>query len=416
MVTPEQPPPAPANGTGTATPNGQPGTAPGEEPLLDDGLSVGSGCSICGGGNCTPPDWYTEQGVRFFGRTNPRLIPVAYAETVINGTDTGLSQVFTDRSQRPGMSVAYDLTLGHYFARNVLDRDHFVEFSFWGLNRFEDEAAISATQRLSQASGVNTITFGNLYSPYAITMVPNTVLTFTPVLNGTIIPGFNQVDQYSSYYASYMNNFEINGRITPRGREDQLVLHPDGRWRRECQPGRFISYLYGVRFMQLDEVYRLHGQGVTQTFDPTGTLVDSVTNTGDYNVVTHNNLLGLQIGADMMFRECRWSWGLQAKVGPYVNFADQASDIAAGPEGAPTFTNHLADARHNAALIAELGFVATYKFRPNLVGRASYDFMWASGLALAPEQLQYSTTPVTQINTNGTVVFNGPSLGLEWLW
>jgi hypothetical protein len=42
--------------------------------------------------------------------------------------------------------------------------------------------------------------------------------------------------------------------------------------------------------------------------------------------------------------------------------------------------------------------------------------MWASGLALAPEQLQYSTTPVTQINTNGTVVFNGPSLGLEWLW
>jgi hypothetical protein len=168
--------------------------------------------------------------------------------------------------------------------------------------------------------------------------------------------------------------------------------------------------------MQLDEVYRLHGQGLTQTFDPSGTLVDSVTNTGDYNVVTHNNLLGLQIGADMMFRECRWSWGIQAKVGPYVNFADQVSDIAAGPQGAPTFTNHLSDARHNAALIAELGFVATYKFRPNLVGRASYDFMWASGLALAPEQLQYSTTPVTQINTNGTVVFNGPSLGLEWLW
>ena len=133
-----------------------------------------------------------------------------------------------------------------------------------------------------------------------------------------------------------MNNFEINGRISPRGREDQLVLHPDGKWRRECQPGRYISYLYGLRFMQIDETFRFHGQGVTDTYDSSGKLIDSVTNAGDYDVVTHNNLLGLQFGADMIFRECRWSWGIRAKVGPYVNFADQTSDIAAGQGQTPT--------------------------------------------------------------------------------
>ena len=37
-------------------------------------------------------------------------------------------------------------------------------------------------------------------------------------------------------------------------------------------------------------------------------------------------------------------------------------------------------------------------------------------LALAPEQLQFVTSPVNQINTNGTIVYQGPSLGLEWLW
>ncbi len=342
---------------------------------------------------------------------------MGYENTVINGTDEGLTQAFTDHSASPGTAAAYAMTLGHYFARDTLNRDHFVEFSYWGLSHFQDEAALPAGQRLSEVSGVNTITFGNLYSPYATSLVLNNLLQYTPVLNGTIVPGFDQVDQYSSYYASYVNNFELNGRISPRGRDDQLVLHPDGKWRLECQPGRFISYLYGVRFLKIDEAFRFHGQGVTDTYDSSGTLIDSVTNTGDYNIGTHNNLLGLQCGADMIFRECRWSWGLRAKVGPYINFADQSSDIAAGVQGqTPTMSNHLSDARHDAALVGELGFTATYKFRPNLVGRASYDLMWVTGLALAPEQLQFSTTPVNQINTNGTTVFQGPSLGLEWLW
>ena len=52
--------------------------------------------------------------------------------------------------------MAYAMTFGHYFARDTLNRDHFVEFSYWGLNRFQDEAAITAISGC-HSSGVNTI-------------------------------------------------------------------------------------------------------------------------------------------------------------------------------------------------------------------------------------------------------------------
>ncbi|MEN6459264.1 MAG: BBP7 family outer membrane beta-barrel protein [Thermoguttaceae bacterium] len=403
-----------ADGNGTASGSASNNVA--FDNGLWDGASIGEGCSLCGGGSCNPPDWYTEQGVRFFGRSKPRHMALGYLETVIGSTDEGISEKFSDRSAAPNMSVAYEMTLGHYFARDTLNRDHFVEFSFWGLNRFRDVASVTSTQRLTQSSGDNTITAGNLYSPYAV-FKTSSLLGGTLALTGTLVPGFDEVEKYTTYYSSYTNNFEINGRIVPRGEDDQVVLHPDGKWRRECRPGRYISYLYGLRFMKIDETFRFHGLGLTETHDSSGTLIDSVVNSGEYDVCTHNNLLGLQIGADMMFRECRWSWGLRAKVGPYVNFADQVSNVAAGVDGeTPDFSQHLSSARHVAALIGEVGLTATYKFRPNLVGRASYDMMWVTGLALAPEQLQFAVSPVNQINTNGTAVMHGPSLGLEWLW
>ncbi|MGD0519291.1 MAG: hypothetical protein ABSA26_17270, partial [Thermoguttaceae bacterium] len=68
------------------------------------------------------------------------------------------------------------------------------------------------------------------------------------------------------------------------------------------------------------------------------------------------------------------------------------------------------------SLVGEVGFEATYKFKPNLMGRAAYDFMWINGLALAPEQYQFTTTPISAINTNGSIFSHGLSLALEWCW
>ena len=233
-----------------------------------------------------------------------------------------------------------------------------------------------------------------------------------------LVPGFDQADRQTTYYTSSTNNFEINGRFSPRSREDRLVLHPNGKWRRECQPGMYMSYLYGLRFMQLNETFRFHSESRIDTFDPRpALLIDSQENTGDYDIVTHNNLLGLQVGADMTFRQCRWSWGIRSKIGPYVNFCRSGQRHRLGPGSAPDVCSPIVlEQARRCTDRAKLGFEATYKFRPNLVGRAVYDFIWVPGVALAPEQLQFDTQPANRINTNGLAFFHGITLGLEWLW
>lgn len=339
---------------------------------LWDGAMTGPCCANCGGGNSCPPNWYTKQGVRILTRSRPRDAVIGYDLT------SGLETVLTTRSAAPDVSNFYTMTLGHYFMRDRRNQDHFVELSFWGLNEWKDKAERRAN--------------GELISEFAF--------------QGFFLPGFDYADLQSIYYASYTNNFELNGRFTPRGRPDRLVLLPNGKWQRQCQPGMFMSYLYGLRFFQENETFRYHSEAVT----------NGVFNTGDYDIVSHNNLLGIQFGADMTFRQCRWQWGIRAKLGPYINFSDQQSTVEAGPANAPTFSRRLAAAKHEAALIGETGFFASYKFRPNLVGKASYDFMWVSGVVLAPEQLQFTTNMVNQVNTSGTMLYHGITLSLEWLW
>jgi hypothetical protein len=147
----------------------------------------------------------------------------------------------------------------------------------------------------------------------------------------------------------------------------------------------------------------------------------------NYNINTENTLFGFQIGTDLMFRRCKWEWGIQAKVGPYVNFSKSEKTINTN---ATAWNDYLSDyatmvsfdtgklvaRKQEAALIGEFGFKADYKFKPNLIGKVSYDFIWASGLALAPEQLDWSYTPTAKINTNGSMFAHGISLGLEWNW
>jgi hypothetical protein len=386
--------------------------------LLWDNAPVGPSCAICGGGSGRPPDWYLEQDVRVLNRSRPRDVGIGF-EFPTGTTNTIGTEVLNSRTATPNISAAWGMTFGHYFARDTENRDHFIEFSFWGLNNWRDEAScdghrVSTLNSQAQKIREN----GDLFSGYAVSTVLNTNTNAeVPVLNGTLAPGFDLADRQATFYRSSTNNFELNGRISPRNHTDRVVFHPNGKWRRECQPGTYMSYLYGLRFLQINESFLFHSEGRVDTFDPaSGALIDSVENTGDYGIVTHNNLLGLQVGVDMIFRQCRWSWGVRTKLGPYVNFCDQTSDIQSGPALAPDFVHRLAWSKHQAALVGELGFEATYKFRPNLVGRASYDFTWVSGVALAPEQLQFDTKPVNRINANGLAFFNGATLGLEWLW
>jgi hypothetical protein len=393
--------------------------------LLDNGLwegaTVGPGCAICGGGsNVSPPDWYVEQDMRVLTRSRSSYFGLGYLFTAQTANTAGQDVLSTDDTA-PNISGVWGMKVGHYFARDTKNRDHYVELSFWGLNNWRDEAGydggrISVFNDSDQKTGEH----GNLYSGYAVRKALDTStgqIVYVPILNGTIMPGFDQADQQTTSYKSSTNNFEINGRFTARGRDDRVVLHPNGRWRRECQPGMFVTYVYGMRFFQLNETFNFHSRGRTDVYDPdTGQLIDSTEYAGQYDVMTHNNLLGLQAGLDITFRHCRWDWGFTGRVGPYVNFADQVSNITSGEELSPSYVRRLSASKHGSSVVAEAGIQASYKFRPNLIGRFSYDFMWVSGVAIAPEQLQFTPEPVNEIASNGYLFLHGAKLGLEWMW
>jgi hypothetical protein len=385
----------------SAYPNGQPAAAPNTEPILSedeaalfdsglwDGAPVGPCCAICGGGSGCPPDWYVDTGVRLLTRSRPRGIAMGYQLTFGSaGTLTSAMETLSSRSPGPNISTAGALMIGHYFARDIFNNDHFVELSFWGFNSWKDRAEFYGNN--------------NLYSQYFVSGFEKTG-TFT---KADWFDGFEEARYQSVHYESYNNNFELNGRIVPRGRDDQLILHPNGKWRRECQPGMYFSYLYGLRFMQIEEAFGFHSES----------LIHGMFSTGDYEVATHNNMLGLQIGADMTFRNCRWNWGVRSKLGPYVNFSDQVSNINVEAGSVSEFDRRLSESAIKMAFIGEMGFFANYKFRPNVMGRVGYDFMWVTGLALAPEQVQFTKYPINKVNTNGTTFFQGISLGMEWTW
>jgi hypothetical protein len=208
--------------------------------------------------------------------------------------------------------------------------------------------------------------------------------------------------------------------MRPRGETDQLVLQPNGRWRRECRPGTYMSYLAGLRFMTIGDGFLWHMSG--RVIDTSGLPGRSpnVFTSGNYNVQTENDLFGFQFGGDMIFRRCKWNWGVHAKVGPYVNFARCLQEInnsgTGDPFGFVFFNDRFNAHRQKVALIGEVGFEANYKFTPTLTGRIAYDFMWINGLALAPEQLQFTTSPEATINTNGGIFSHGLTMGLDWSW
>ena len=117
--------------------------------------------------------------------------------------------------------------------------------------------------------------------------------------------------------------------------------------------------------------------------------------------------------------------GVKAKVGPYINFSDMIREISVYNEdidtnGVRTVTSNFTDTgsarRDVAALIGEVGLHGSYKIHPNLIMRGSYDFLWMTGLALAPEQLIFVPVPANKVNNNGNVYSHGLSLTMECSW
>ena len=54
--------------------------------------------------------------------------------------------------------------------------------------------------------------------------------------------------------------------------------------------------------------------------------------------------------------------------------------------------------------------------RPNMSLKMTYDFIWLNQVALAPQQMAFTTPAVPRVFSGGSALLNGASLGLEYTW
>ena len=292
------------------------------------------------------------------------------------------------------------MTLGRILDRDMLDRVHSIEFSHLGFFDWNTSARARATERIAGTVPNTTITFegGSLFGPF-----PS--LGF----NG----GFDFSDEHEIRYGSQLHSFELNYRLRRSRPPDHLQGAPDGTWTRTPTGGGTPSFYGGLRYVKFDERFSFRGIGLFTLNN------DTFTNAGDYSVDAENQLLGLQMGADLSDDHVRWCWGFRGNAGVYANWARQESRMLFDAREFVNQQNQFFGARNErAAFVGEFGLVAGYRFQPHMTLRASYDMMWIQGLALAPEQLKFEFPPSqpATVGMGGHLFFQGFSLGMEMEW
>jgi hypothetical protein len=327
--------------------------------------------------------WYTNADFLVIRRDRPRN------QTLIGIDVTNPDNLFFNYGSTGGIEPAMRLTLGRFIGRDWENRDHSVEVSFLGINEFKTAQGIRAQQEqglillLDQKQG-----------------------------------GVNGADVWISDYSSRFHSVEADLRLRHRPDKDRLVMAPDGTWTRQYTSSYVPSLLLGMRYVNLSEDY----------FFRSRSLAENITEeefTGNYDIETNNDLVGPQLGAELINQRERWYWGFRGKAGAFVNFAEQFTaaqfnDLRApGPDapGDPSIDIAPRDehaTRANEAFFGEVSVMAAYHFTPNFTARASYDFMWLAGVALAPDQLTFTET--ARLALDGTIFYQGLSVGLEIVW
>ncbi|MEA1950644.1 MAG: hypothetical protein U9N87_04625 [Planctomycetota bacterium] len=382
------------------------------------------GCALCGAGTACPKDWYVDQRVRIMYRPMPRSSAFSTWHTTQsfptasgNVTVDVYTPATTSKSLPFDLSSSYEITLGHYLGLDTHNRDHFLEFTFYGTNQWSNHGALRAS---ADASGILEVDDTDPDNP-----IIERWGVFGNINGGnSVVAGFNRADFQSSEYSSWLNNYEVNLQIRPRAKADRLVLHKNGKWRRQCQEGIFCNWLAGTRLFSMGGKYNFNSSSTIEYFREENPDVPYATghSTASYRTRTYNTLIGLQIGPDWTYRKCRASCGVGLKAGAYINFAKQESMINVAGAEQDEFSNgenidfEGSATKNTSAATFELDFHAAYKVRPNFILKANYELMYMTGLALAPEQVDMALDQSLKLNTGGSLWFQSATLGAEYVW
>jgi hypothetical protein len=224
--------------------------------------------------------------------------------------------------------------------------------------------------------------------------------------SGTVRGGFPQTDSAEYHSIEYSTSFDAADLFFRR-----RWVGPNCRFQG--------SWLMGVRWFQLEESFRHQtfvDYEIANNPEP-----NDVVGSMDYNVGTMNSMVGYQLGGDLWVAVIPGlKVGAEAKAGVFVNRADQETKIYANDADGPILFALEHVSKESAAMVTQADIMVTWRINPNFTFRGGYQFLYADGVALAPENFNASAPFVGDrfptINDNGHVFFHGTTWGLEYLW
>lgn len=275
----------------------------------------------------------------------------------------------------PGGDAGVRGTLGRFLFRDSHNRDHTMEFTAWSAGNWVSDEKIT-----SQDPNGLFVTF-NLAGA-----------------NGF----FDGSTLQQMVYDSQLNSLELNYRLKKRLGRDQLVMDPNGNWRRESSTGFNRNYLAGFRYFKIDE---------TLVWTADDILVNGAN--GKYVIDTKNDLFGFQMGEGIEYESGRWSAGVSAKVGLFWNNADSHQQMLLSANPSDNFDRRNAEAE--LSFMGEAEVMGRWHITPNASLRCGLEFLVLDSLALAPRQIDF-IGGTNNIETGGNPWYLGGLLGFECYW
>jgi hypothetical protein len=181
-------------------------------------------------------------------------------------------------------------------------------------------------------------------------------------------------------------------------------------WRRNpC--GCPLTWITGFRWVELNSQF-----GVDYVFEnpvPYGS--------GSIRSETGNSLFGGQIGADLCLvnKMDIWKFNTVGKAGVFYNDAYQRSVAEYVETGVgPVSAGIVSASADQTAFFGEVGLNSTYWITRCLAWRVGYTVFWASGVAVAAEQLPVNSfsSGTTIVDASSVVMLHGVTTGLEFCW
>ncbi len=138
-----------------------------------------------------------------------------------------------------------------------------------------------------------------------------------------------------------------------------------------------------------------------------------------YSVTTASNMFGAQVGLRRRADWCRWAFERTYKVGLAGTSLYQSAGPITSPLGGDTiYRDAQSDAIGGVGLLSQINLTAVYRINRQWGLRAGYNFIWLAGVALAPDQWDFTDTADSgsQLINGGGLFLHGANLGLERRW